>query len=261
MGTEEPTEDIPSKPEVHTNMSDGLRVSTERACNDPRSTESLIEFALTEEDENKVWEVVTLLQFRGNREVLEAARKLCESNHANERRLGADILGQLGIPNRAFPDEAVTILLGLLENEEDVAVLNSVAVALGHIGSPRAVEPLSRLKNHPHKDVRDGVVHGLLTHEDMLAIETLIELSTDEDEDVRDWATFGLGSMIDTDTQELRDALAKRLADEDEDTRAEALVGLARRKDERVLDKLIEQLSAESIGSMSLRSEERRVGK
>src|SRR5688500_8409365 len=101
MGIEEDAiEGKTLKPDAHTNISDGLRVSTERARNDPRLTASLIRFALTEEDEDKVWEVISLLQFRGNREVLEAARKLCESNHANERRLGADILGQLGIPNR-----------------------------------------------------------------------------------------------------------------------------------------------------------------
>ncbi len=231
---------------------EGLRNRVEQARNDPRSTASLIKLALTEEDEDKIWEAIGQLQFRGNREVFEAARKLCESNNAKERKLGADILGQLGIPDRAFPDEAVAILLGLLENEEDVTVLNSVAIALGHIGSPRAVEPLSRLKNHPHEDVRYGVAVGLLAHEDMLAIETLIELSADEDEDVRDWATFGLGSMIETDTEEIRFALVRRLHDEHDDTRFEALIGLARRNDERVLGPLLEELSSDDVGLEAL---------
>ncbi len=240
------------KPDVHTNIDDGLRVSTEQARNDPRSTEPLIEFALTEEDEDKIWEAISLLHFRGNREVFEAARKLCESNNANERRLGADILGQLGLPDRAFPDEAVAILLGLLEDEEEATVLNSVAVALGHMRSPLAVDPLSSLKNHPHEDVRDGVVFGLLTHKDMLAIETLIELSADEVEHVRDWATFGLGSMIETDTKEVRDALARRLNDEHDDTRFEALVGLARRNDEQVIGPLLEELSSDDVSLEAL---------
>jgi len=60
------------------------------------------------------------------------------------------------------------------------------------------------LKNHPSEDVRFGVVHGSLTHENESAIHTLIELSADEDEDVRNWATFGIGSLIVNDTEEIR---------------------------------------------------------
>jgi HEAT repeat protein len=211
---------------------------------DPRSDVELIQAALAEEDEDAYWRLIRVLHHRPTKEVFEAARGLCDGESPQERSLGADILAQLGVSERPFVAESVDILLDLLSREEDTDVLNSVAVALGHLRDPRAIEPLVRLKDHPCEDVRDGVVFGLLTHEDPLAIKTLIELSTDEDFDVRNWATFGIGQQIDTDTPEIRDALVARLSEENGEIRGEALLGLARRKDERVIEPLIRELEA-----------------
>jgi HEAT repeat protein len=161
--------------------------------------------------------------------------------------LGTAILGQLGIPKRVFSEESLAFLLPLLRAETDTDVLRDVCVALGHIHNRKAIGPVARLRKHPHEDVRYGVVHGLLRYKDKRAISALIELSRDTDEDVRDWATFGLGSMIDTDTEEIREALSNRLADEDSDTRHEAIVGLARRQDERALGPVISELSGDPL--------------
>ena len=64
-------------------------------------------------------------------------------------------------------------------------------------------------------------------------MEALIALSADADADVRDWATFALGTLAAADTPELREALAARVEDADEDTRLEAVHGLALRGDTR----------------------------
>jgi len=224
----------------------------QEAQNDLRTTKELIGLALTENDEDAAWEAVTVLHFRGNREVFEAARKLCESGNSKERKLAADILGQLGIPDRTFPDESLAVLFKLLDNDTNIDVLNAVGVALGHINDPRAIEPLVRLKKHPSEDVRYGVVFGLLGHENELAIKALIELSSDENEDVRNWATFGLGSQINTDTKEIREALWQRIDDNNDEIRGEALVGLAIRRDERVVSHLIEELSSECVGLLAI---------
>jgi HEAT repeat protein len=84
------------------------------------------------------------------------------------------------------------------------------------------------------------------------AIQTLIGLSTDEDSVVRDWATFGLGTLTDFDSPELRDALVARLNDAYADARFEAMVGLARRKDNRVLAPLLEALTANTVFILAL---------
>jgi HEAT repeat protein len=71
----------------------------------------------------------------------------------------------------------------------------------------------------------------------------LIALTGDTDDDVRNWAVFGLGNLGDGDSVEIRNALFSRLDDSNKNIREEAMVGLARRKDQRVLPALIAALS------------------
>ena len=95
-------------------------------------------------------------------------------------------------------------------------------------------------------------MHGLSTHENESAIHTLIELSADEDEDVRNWATFGIGSLIVNDTEEIREALFQRLNESNSEIRGEALVGLASRGDARVVEYLLKELSSGSVGILAV---------
>jgi HEAT repeat protein len=218
---------------------------------DPRTTWELINTALTETNEEAAWEPVEVLHFRATHEVFDAARRLCASPCARERSLGADILGQLGVPERVLGLPCVDVLIGLLAAEHDENVLYSICIALGHQGDPRAIAPLSRWKKHPSAEVRYGVAYGLAGHDNALAVRTLIELSNDDDAGVRDWATFALGQQIDLDTQEIRDALCRRLDDSDRDARGEALVGLARRQDPRVIEPLARELRSDDVGDLA----------
>lgn len=217
---------------------------------DPRPTDELVRLALTERDEDMAWEYVAALQFRGDGEVLKAALRLCESQLPTERELGVTLLGQLGIPERTFPGKSFLTIARMVETETDPDVLQAIGMAFGHLGDPRCIGLLVPLKNHPCNLVRWGVAHGIAGHSDPLAIQTLIDLSGDEDEEIRDWATFGLGSLIDTDTEEIREALWARVTDSFEDARAEALTGLARRKDQLVRDLLLRELAAENVDIM-----------
>jgi hypothetical protein len=65
-------------------------------------------------------------------------------------------------------------------------------------------------------------------------------------------ATFGFGTLVEADTLETRDALYARAFDAHGDTRGEALVGLARRKDARVLEPLIRELDSDSVGRLAV---------
>lgn len=224
-----------------------LREWTEAARREPPTTYDLLSRALTEPDENRAWEAVVTLHVRATREVFEEARTLCRSECPQERSLGADILGQLGVPDRLCPDECVAILAEMSAIETDLEAIGSICTALGHLHHPGAVEPVLRWKKHPDAEIRWRVAMALCVYEDRDAVEALIELSNDPDADVRDWATFGLGSGIELDTPRIREALCARMDDSDPVTRAEAFVGLARRKDERVIPLLIEALDSTQL--------------
>ncbi len=83
--------------------------------------------------------------------------------------------------------------------------------------------------------MRQGVAFGLARIDDRRASDALIELSRDADREVRNWATFGLGSISTADYPSVRVALAERLNDEDAEISMEAVAGLAERKDARAL--------------------------
>src|SRR5262249_8697667 len=144
---------------------------------------------------------------------------------------------------RAFPKESAQILASLLDSELDVNVLRAAFVALGHLHEPEVVSAASQYAEHFDADVRWSVAFALTGQSAPLAIELLIRLSRDLDPEVRDWATFGLGTQIETDTPPIRDALAARLDDTDDDTRGEALIGLARRRDARVVSAIQTELT------------------
>ncbi len=211
---------------------------------DGRPTDAIIADALSCGRGPEKWDMVAVLHYRGTREVMEAAHRLTESMGPDERCLGVDILAQLGIPTRSFPDEVCAILIDLLDRERDPDVLQSIATACGHNKGFGIVEPLARLRDHPSADVRQAVVFGLLGQEDECAIRTLMELCEDLDDDVRNWALFGLGDMIDTDNAEIRQVLLQAVHDSFDAVRGEALKGLARRRDERAIDPLIGELLA-----------------
>jgi HEAT repeat protein len=111
-----------------------------------------------------------------------------------------------------------------------------------------AILPATRFLYHADPDVRHAVVLALSGHDDHVAIYSLIALTSDPSEHVRDWATFALGTLLETDSPEIRHALISRLVDSDNDTRAEALVGLARRGDRTVVPALEKELASDEVG-------------
>lgn len=79
-----------------------------------------------------------------------------------------------------------------------------------------------------------------------------MELSRDVETEVRDWATFGLGAGSEVDSPEIHAALVARLADEDDETRGEALVGLAQRKDPRVIAAISKELASDAVNHLAI---------
>lgn len=198
------------------------------------------------------WDAIGKLHLKGGGNALDLARAW-QHGSPNERRTAAWILGQLGYSDRPFAEERFSILAAMLASEmraaADPAVLNDICVAFGHLHDARAVPLVLPLTKHQSGAVRFGVVFALSGYEDVDAIAGLIALSHDNDANVRDWATFGLGSQTDADTPELREALIARLRDREGDTDQEAVIGLARRGDLRVVPRVLEALDAGELSA------------
>jgi hypothetical protein len=189
------------------------------------------------------WEVVAALHRRTDRAAFEAALRFAAATGTAERVLGLDILGQIGYSaNRPFLEDTLPVLTAACEDDRP-DVIAAAVTALGHVGDARALPAVLRHAGHASEEVRYAVAvalpHVAGDPPDARAVAALIPLSADADPDVRDWATFGLGSQLDVDDDRVRDALAARLADEDGDAAGEALVGLARRGDPRTLAPLL----------------------
>jgi HEAT repeats len=145
---------------------------------------------------------------------------------------------------------------------------DDLADAVAWCADPAALRTVLSLVDHPEPAVRRAVAQVLprLTTRPRPTgvVPALITLSDDLVAEVRDCACHALGTRLsDVDTPEVRDALIARLSDRNRDVRGEALIGLARRHDPRVLPVLrrclagddvwlIEMMAAGAIGHPSL---------
>ena len=228
---------------------------TERVALDSLSTIELLE--RTEEialrdpsgDSEQRWNHVVALHRRTDVAIFERAAAWCGSEQPLLRALGADVLGQLGcLDSHPFAAASTPILLARLADAEP-AVLASALLGLAHLGTGD-LQPILSLAAHRSGHVRYAVAYCLGARDEPEARAALVTLSADEDPKVRDWATFGLGSLSEVDSSEIRAALAARLHDDDLDARAEAIIGLARRGDERAILAIQRELDRDEVGSL-----------
>jgi HEAT repeat protein len=208
-------------------------------------------------DSDSSWEAVHALQTLGSRDVYERAVAWCGAQEPVKRARGADILAQIGKtaehPHNSFPEDSFSIVSCMLGRETEPRPLASAIYALGQIGDSRAVTLLVQHRSHANANVRFAVACALGSFADNpIAGPALIQLTSDIDADVRDWATFGLGVLGREDSPEIRDALAARLNDSCDDAREEAMIGLAKRRDQSVLTPLIASLKIAPVPDRAL---------
>lgn len=152
--------------------------------------------------------------------------------------------------------EVLPELLSLLESADDPTLLVAIVNALHNAWDEQASTSVLPLIAHPNVEVRRAVAKalptGLTTREaEERVAEALMSLCGDADDEVRDWATFGLGTQLDVDTRPVRDLLLRLTSDASRDVRDEALVGLARRRDARASDLVANQLAGAEVGLLA----------
>lgn len=216
----------------------------------------------SEETDEDLWIGINVLRGRPEEAVFSAAGAWCVSADAQERSLGASILGQLGhgvADGSPFGDRSVPLLRDLL-NDRESSVLDSAISALGHL-APAGVEwdadALRGASQHEDPKVRHSVAfafcHGFCDRSEV-AVELMKLLCEDEDAEVRNWATFGLGVQSEVDDVEVRDLLRRRLAEDDMEIRGEALVALAKRREPGIEVVILEELSGSETTSFAIES-------
>lgn len=188
------------------------------------------------------WQCVNDIQEIGGRDAFNVASAMLRSRRTLRRRLGADVLGELGYQEypRPFRRQSAPLLLAALGSERNAAVLASLTKALGRLGVRSAIPSLVSLGKH-----RSAVVRRALAAElpgctwasgedrpDRRVTQLLIELTRDPIAEVRGWACFSLAGSV-ADSPDIRTALWDRVRDRHYDTRVDALRGLAIRRDRR----------------------------
>jgi HEAT repeat protein len=208
--------------------------------------------AETPDDYEGVWAPLQLVAESGA-DADTLALEMIGSDDPCVRATGCDLLGLLCERFEEPRTRATAALVALAVEEADVDVQWSIARALGSTADPDGLPVLLALADHPDSDVRFQVAVSLpstmLERMDERGIHALIELSRDPDGDVRNWATFGLGRQLDCDSTEIREALWVRVDDDNVDAREEAIVGLARRRDQRSLPLVVELLAGVEVPS------------
>lgn len=214
---------------------------------------SLAGIALQRWDSDACWTAIQALQMAGSPDTVRLASRLAKSRNRRKRALGLYIASQLheyqgGVQTGSRPYALETTQELLLAGLDDSCseVIAAAVSGLGHRPHPLAVPGLVKFSAHPAESIRFSVAVALGSYASPEAIDALLRLAKDVSGDVRNWATFGLGSMHDVDNARVRDLLWSNLTDSHDDVRGEALVGLAVRKDTRIIPVLLERLGAGS---------------
>lgn len=209
------------------------------------SSEKLFSRLLEHKTRKTYWATINELRRRPNKKVFDYGMKLAKSKIDKEKIIGIDVLAQLGLNPRYDQQNVIDLYFSLLNVPQTPKVLSALLSGIGHNNadlSRQHLEKLAEFKNHRFSDVRFNLVFALSGIEHEFAINQLIELSSDRHSDIRDWATFSIGSQVEMSTPSIVAALRSRLNDSDDDTRSEAISGLAKRKDIGIKKILIEAL-------------------
>ena len=252
-----PCIELVANSKVHCTVSRKGTMVSANPENRPTSTllEKVLNLSRVDPESDECWDLIWVIRRRGDVETFETAKTWCDSDDVIERTLAANLLGQLGGDNKRdtdgqqvypFAGQSLPLLDKLLDDPE-VDVIDAAITALGHLDLYEPITDRPSLVTHPSADIRYTVACALCRANSEIAIEFLIKLSEDEDEDVRDWATFGLGTQCDNDTPPIRKALFSRLADTHFETQLEAIMGLARRNDSRVIPHIKVELEADGV--------------
>jgi HEAT repeat protein len=216
-------------------------------------SEKIFERLVNNKSQKTYWKNISELRKRANEEIYDQAYELAKSEIDKNKIIGIDVLAQLGFDPRIGKQKTVELYFELLENGQNDDVLFSLLFGISHNNenlTEKQILKLIEFKNYKNKDIRYSLVSALSTIENPKAIETLIELSEDKLSSIRNWATFGIGTLSEENNDRIINALWKRTKDKHQETKLEAIVGLANREVIKVKENIIEELKNGEYGTL-----------
>lgn len=214
---------------------------------------SLIDTILAAPNDQSRFEVLSEVASKKPGDAQRTGISLLTSPVAEERVLGADLLGQVATTDGP-PDNLAGLLCAALQAETSAEVRSALITALGHARAEACRDQVLTYAFDADDSVRFAVAVALPSLGlESASIQGLESLSMDSAPEVRDWATFGLAES-EHDSVDLPDALLARANDPDGDARAEAIYGLARRGDPRARALIERERSRPVVGSLILRA-------
>lgn len=201
--------------------------------------------AIDDLDSSEYGRIVSALQSRGDRPTLEM---MLELSHGDlpARRLALNVLGRFGEPQWPLREEVVARLLEMWDEDAGDKAADLVAALGHHCEIPGVRERLLTMVEHPDFWVRWYLTSAFGSDGTPASTAALIKLLVDEDEVIRDWATFALGNDYKDYTPAVRAALVARLDDSDAITQLEAINGLVERGEAVVLDAILRACQPDS---------------
>lgn len=217
------------------------------------TSEKIFDRLVNNKSQKTYWNNISELRKRANEDVYDQAFKLAKSESDKKKIIGIDILAQLGFDPRIGQKKTIELYFELLENRQSNKVLFALFYGISHNNenlTKKQVSKLIEFKGSKNNDVRYSLVSALSGIENSMAIETLIELSEDKFSSIRNWATFGIGTLSKKDDVRIIKALWNRTKDKHQETKLEAIVGLANRNEVAVKEQIIEELKNGEYGTL-----------
>ena len=210
-------------------------------------TNKIFDRLINNKSTNNYLNYISELRKRKTKEIYERCLTLINGDSDKEKIIGIDVISQFGFNPRLFQKRTLKIYFDLLKTETNKRVIESILFGISWNNeniTNQQLDILCSFVTHKSAYVRYSLTYTLCRIEKDKAIDTLIKLSTDRDVDIRDYATFGLGSQFELDTSKIRTALWDRVKDKDQGVRLEAISGLAQRKDKNISEILKKEFSS-----------------
>lgn len=193
------------------------------------------------------------VQASADTRLFDAALELMRSESPDERRTAVDVVAQF---SGVSTERRWEILKHQLLSEMDSCVVATIVSNLKFVApSPKNhAEVLAKLLDSPEVEVLAEVLKEFPRELGGLIVGQVVGFSSHEDEDVSFWACDILADVGTGDSEELRCALLRRI--ERSPGCEEPYVGLAIRKDPRVVPLLTDRLQSHAVRPSLLKAVE-----